>query len=172
MPTKSGAATLADLKPGVSLFHVFSMPAASGVRRVSHRVERYVVVRLEHMKSSSGVDVRVHFKQADSWAFHKDAGPADMVLSNLYAAVMGIQPKGRVWMRDVGHKCFLSYARAETYRKRQIATQQTRRETSDAIYMDKLMWRSMNQAARVIAPLNTYAKVVDTYLKGSPVDAN
>jgi hypothetical protein len=162
MPTKSGVATLADLKQGVSLFYVFSVSDASGTRRVAHEVERFEVIRVTRDFIGNRYSTRVHFKSPDRWSIdHPQGRPAPMDVDQMFAEDMGIHPKGRVWIRDVGHKCFLSYARAESYRKRLIATPQSAKETKHAIYVHQLLLKSMSTAQRFGAPKEQLFKMVE-----------
>lgn len=131
MATKSGVAHLEDVKAGVTLFFVFSLPSGSGRRQVCE-VERYHVTKV--VSEPHFREQRIYFNQANHWST-----PPNALMENKWLAPdLGIYPKGKNPGRLNGHKCFLSFRRAEAYRKRQLATPQTARETADTKRMEDL----------------------------------
>lgn len=141
MTTKSGVAHLEDVKAGTTLFFVRCMPTVHGTRHVSLE-RRIVTCKPDRTKVASFYDYRIYCVTSSSLE------PGTLYHSNWFAGDMGIYPRtgpDRALRPGFhfGHRTFLTFKRADAYRKLALSVPQSAAETEQARYREDMFNRMM-----------------------------
>jgi hypothetical protein len=135
MATKSGVAHVEDVKVGVTLFLVRVSANTHGTRSVSLE-RRRVTGKPDRVKVASFYDYRIY-------CVTSGYPPGTLYHSNWFAGDMGIYPRigpdrARRPGFHFGHRTFLTFKRADAYRKLALSVPQTEAETRDAHYRESM----------------------------------